>query len=555
MSRVEIRRPWRSQPRSNADVNPDAEVLSRVDNSIILYGNDKNWKVNKGSRIASPVMTGVVAPGRTSGGEALLFNGVDTRLDFGTANIPTSEFTVVWGGTLNTIANFRGLADCINGGNGWTLFYSGTDTLWFSGNGYGGITNFSGWPTGVFHTGAFRYKSGVERAWFRNGRRLASEVDATSISTTIANFWIGSQRGGGSTNLDGSLNFFYLFDKSLSDGAIIKLLNSPYSLIEDRTLYVQTSTGGGAQTITGVVAVPTSIAGTPVLTVGAVTFSPPRPTPSSNASTPTLTAGGVTLSLSAAVASGSVSTPSLTNGNASITPSVAIASSNASTPTLTGSNTLGVTVPVPSSNASLPSLTAGAVALVPGTATATSNASVPTLQNGSSLAPAVAVVSSNASNPTLIAGTRSFSPPAPIASSNASNGTLVAGNVPVAPAAAVATSAGAVPDIASGSVLAPNAAIVTSSVASATLGVGVAPLVTLAASATGVGVTPSFVQSSFLVPAVAICGSVALVPQLFNSGAGHSIYRQIVIDVEQRLFTISAEGRLYTSPSELRTYS
>ena len=227
-----LRRERTEQPKGPTPIDRDHPALSGVSSSLIAYGGIEGWLQNSGDLILPPTLGGVGAEGTTSLGSGFVFNGTSTYLDYGTNNIPTQEFTFLWGGVFTSVDNFRGLIDCISGANGWTIFQSGTDTLFFSINGYGGATSLSGWTAGQFWNGAVRWKTGGEHAWFRNGQRLSSSTVALTPGTSIASLRIGWQRGGGTVPLKGPLAYGYLLDKWLDDQNIISLQNNPWQIFE-----------------------------------------------------------------------------------------------------------------------------------------------------------------------------------------------------------------------------------------------------------------------------------------------------------------------------------
>ena len=248
-----LRRERTAQPKGPTPIDRDHPALSGVSSSLIAYGGIEGWLQNAGDLILPPTLGGVGAEGTTSLGSGFVFNGTSTYLDYGTNNIPTQEFTFLWGGVFTSVDNFRGLIDCISGANGWTIFQAGPDTLYFSINGYGGATSLSGWTAGQFWHGAVRWKTGGEHAWFRNGQKLSSSSVALTPGTSIASLRIGWQRGGGTVPLAGTMNYAYLLDKWLDDPLIVSLQDNPWQILrpKKRVVYVPPSTGS-AGTASGV---------------------------------------------------------------------------------------------------------------------------------------------------------------------------------------------------------------------------------------------------------------------------------------------------------------
>lgn len=235
-----------NQPLYPALPDQNHPALAGSSAQIIGYGNASSWSRNAGALIVHPTIGGTAPTSAdTEEGSGIVFNGTDNYLDYGTANIPTQEFTFLWGGIFTSVDNFRGLIDCVSGANGWTIFQSGTDTLFFSINGYGGVTSLSGWTAGQFWNGAVRWKTGGEHAWFRNGQKLSSSSVALTPGTSIASLRIGWQRGGGTVPLKGPLAYGYLLDKWLDDQNIISLQNNPWQIFEQEPeiIYYPASSG------------------------------------------------------------------------------------------------------------------------------------------------------------------------------------------------------------------------------------------------------------------------------------------------------------------------
>lgn len=236
-----------SSPLGPVKANPNHPALIGSSASIIAYGNMHRWQINSGFKIGNPTIAGAFNGAATPIGTGATFDGTTNYVDYGTANIPTQEFTFLWGGTFTSIGNFRGLIDCVSGANGWTIFESGTDTLFFSINGYGGATSLSGWTAGQFWHGAVRWKTGGEHAWFRNGVKLSSSSPALTPGTSIASLRIGWQRGGGTVPLAGNLVYGYLIGKWLDDPIITSIHQNPWQVLEDEyeIHFWPAPTGGG----------------------------------------------------------------------------------------------------------------------------------------------------------------------------------------------------------------------------------------------------------------------------------------------------------------------
>lgn len=222
-----------AQPLGNIKGNRNHPALAGNVPSIIGYGNSARWQTNNGNIISSPTISGPFGGGATPIGSGFDFNGSSTYLTYPSANIPTQEFTVMWGATFGTFANFRGLCDCGSGANGWNIFESGADTLFFSVNGYGGATSLGGWTPGQFWHGAVRWKTGGEHAWFRNGVKQSTTSLGLTPGTAINPLRVGNHYAGGTSIMVGTFAYFYLISQWLDDTAIILLQQNPWSLLEE----------------------------------------------------------------------------------------------------------------------------------------------------------------------------------------------------------------------------------------------------------------------------------------------------------------------------------
>lgn len=220
-----------NQPLYPARLDKTHPAFAASSAQIICVGDQNGFLRNAGSLIAQPVPGGTLASGTTNSGSALAFNGSSTYLDFGTSNIPTAEFTVLFGGIFDSFDNYRGLIDCTSGATGWNVFQAAGGTLWFSIDGYSGSLSSSGWPVGQTTHGALRNKASVSCDWFRDGAKIATNA-GQSPSPIIVSFLVGNQRGGGSTFLNGRLSYFYLFDRYIGDDLIISLQANPWQIFE-----------------------------------------------------------------------------------------------------------------------------------------------------------------------------------------------------------------------------------------------------------------------------------------------------------------------------------
>jgi hypothetical protein len=222
-----------NQPLYPAKLNLSHPALAGSSAQIICVGDQNGFLRNAGSLIAQPIPGGTLASGTTDAGSALAFNGSSTYLDFGTANIPTDEFTLLWGGVFDALSGVTGIVDCCNGSsNGWSLFTSGTD-MYLSGNHYSGDLLTSGWATGTFYHGAARNKSGTGISIFRNGVKIAdSGFGLVGVSNPTNPFLFGQLRVSGPRFISGRFAYFFLFDRYLSDDLIKSLQANPWQVFE-----------------------------------------------------------------------------------------------------------------------------------------------------------------------------------------------------------------------------------------------------------------------------------------------------------------------------------
>lgn len=235
-----------NQPLYPARVDLTHPALAGSRAQIICFGDANGFLRNAGGLIAQPTPGGTLTSGTTGAGSALAFNGVSTYLDFGTANIPTDEFTLLWGGVFDALSGVTGIVDCCNGSsNGWSLFTSSTD-IYLSGNHYSGDLLASGWATGTFYHGAARYKAGVGPSIFRNGAKIASSgITLSGISNPTNPFLVGQLRVSSPRFITARFAYFYLFDRYLSDDLVILLQTNPWQIFEQEPeiIYYPASTG------------------------------------------------------------------------------------------------------------------------------------------------------------------------------------------------------------------------------------------------------------------------------------------------------------------------
>jgi hypothetical protein len=245
-------RRYTSQPPKRSRVDASHPILAGVSNAIIQYGDVSGWRGNNatgdfGSLIQDPTLNGTLASDYTDAGPALKFDGSTTYADFGTSNIPTDEFTVLWGGVFDALTGVTGIVDCSNGtSNGWSLYTSGTD-MYLSGNHYAGDLLASGWATGTFYHGAARNKSGVGTSIFRNGAKIAnSGTTLSGVSNPTNPFLVGQLRVSSPRFITARFAYFYLFDRYLDDQQIADIAVNPYRIFSpQRKLYLVGSPSSG----------------------------------------------------------------------------------------------------------------------------------------------------------------------------------------------------------------------------------------------------------------------------------------------------------------------
>jgi hypothetical protein len=332
-------RRYTSQPPKRSRVDASHPILAGVSNAIIQYGDVNGWRGNNatgefGSLIQDPTLNGTLASDYTDAGPALKFDGSTTYADFGTANIPTDEFTVMWGGVFDALSGVTGIVDCCNGtSNGWSLFTSGTD-MYLSGNHYSGDLLASGWATGTFYHGAARNKAGVGISIFRNGAKIAnSGIGLTGVSNPTNPFLVGQLRVSGPRFITGRFAYFYLLDKYLDDQQIADIAVNPYRILSpQRKLYLVGSTSSGA---TGTVNI--TNANDTLAASGTTTVIGSLARTSGN---DTLAASGTT-TIKGSLAKTNANDTSAANGTTTVTGALAVANAN---DTVSASGSVGSSV-------------------------------------------------------------------------------------------------------------------------------------------------------------------------------------------------------------------
>jgi hypothetical protein len=234
-----------SQPQYPATIESSLPALDGVTASIIAYGPANNWRKNHGSLIASPAFGSTIVSGATPAGSALTFNGTNAYLDYGFANVPASEFTLLWGGVFDANNSPNGFIDCTNNGiSGWNIYMDGSSGMYFNNSSYPTGNPTTGWTVGKFWHGALRNKGGVSADWFRNGVKVASGIGVSPAAPTLP-LWVGRLKVGGAPYLKGRFAYFYLLNKFLDDATIIAIHANPWLLFSAEEELILVSSGGG----------------------------------------------------------------------------------------------------------------------------------------------------------------------------------------------------------------------------------------------------------------------------------------------------------------------
>jgi hypothetical protein len=225
------------------------------------------------SPIGQPTAYGTFDYAVTKAGPAAKFNGTNTYVEYAAANIPTVEFTLLWGGVFDANDSPRGFVDCTNNGvSGWNIYQGGGDTMYFNNSSYPAGNPSTGWTPGQFFHGALRNKGGVSADWFRNGAKVASGVGVSPAAPTLP-LWIGRLKVGALPYLKARFSYLYLFDKYLGGETIARIAANPYVIFApQRKLYLvgapssgvtgavnytnadDTSSGSGTTTVIGSIA-------------------------------------------------------------------------------------------------------------------------------------------------------------------------------------------------------------------------------------------------------------------------------------------------------------
>jgi hypothetical protein len=222
-----------AQPLRSTGLDLSFPALSGVSASIITFGNAEGWLNNAaiphlGSTIGYPTLNGTLASGTTDAGNALVFDGTSTYVDYGTANIPTVEFTLLWGGVFDANDSPRGFIDCTNNGvSGWNIYQGGGSTMYFNNSSYPAGNPSTGWVAGQFFHGALRNKGGVSCDWFRDGAKIYTGTGVSPTAPTLP-LWIGRLKVGGLPYLKARFSYLYLLDKYLDDELIARIAINPY---------------------------------------------------------------------------------------------------------------------------------------------------------------------------------------------------------------------------------------------------------------------------------------------------------------------------------------
>lgn len=249
-----LSRGFKGQPSYPAPLDLSSPILSGVSNAIILYGDAQSWLVNRavGNQlnppIPNPTITGGGITDYTDAGPAFEFDGTSTYLDFGSANIPTAEFTLLWGGVFDANDSPRGFVDCTNNGvSGWNIYQGGGDTMYFNNSSYPAGNPSSGWTVGQFWHGALRNKFGVSCDWFRNGAKIYTGSGVSPAAPTLP-LWIGRLKVGGTPYIKGRFSYLYLIDKYLDDDTLSRIPSNPWVVFAPKKRLIVLASSGAAPT-------------------------------------------------------------------------------------------------------------------------------------------------------------------------------------------------------------------------------------------------------------------------------------------------------------------
>jgi hypothetical protein len=241
-----------NQPLYPARIDLSHPAFAGSSAQIICFGDQNGFLRNAGNLIAQPTTGGTLSSGTTDAGSALAFNGTNTYLDFGTANIPTVEFTFLWGGIFDDNDSPRGFIDCTNNGiSGWNIYQDGTDGMYFNNSSYPAGNQTTGWTVGQFWHGALRNKGGVSCDWFRNGTKIYTGTGVSPTAPTLP-FWVGRLKVGGLPYLNARFSYLYLIDRYLSDDLIKSLHANPWQIFESEPEVVFYPAAGSGAPLIGV---------------------------------------------------------------------------------------------------------------------------------------------------------------------------------------------------------------------------------------------------------------------------------------------------------------
>ena len=219
-----------TQPNWAADIDTSHAAFSGSSAQIVCFGDATGFLRNAGSLISQPTGNGTLSSSTTEEGAAIALNGTNAYLSFDPANVPTSEFTLLWGGIFDDNDSPRGFVDCTNNGvSGWNVYQNGTDGMYFNNSSYPAGNQTTGWTVGQFWHGALRNKFGVSCDWFRNGTKIYTGTGVSPAAPTLP-LWIGRLKVGGLPYLNGRFSYFYLIDKFLDDTLIASLADNPWQI-------------------------------------------------------------------------------------------------------------------------------------------------------------------------------------------------------------------------------------------------------------------------------------------------------------------------------------
>lgn len=224
-----------------------------------MYGGGISGLGNRatGDQLSSPIGNstayGTFDYALTEAGPAAAFDGTSNYVEYSPTNIPTNEFTLLWGGVFDANDSPRGLIDCTNNGvSGWNVYQNGTDGMYFNNSSYPTSNGTTGWTVGQFWHGALRNKGGVSCDWFRNGAKIYTGSGVSPTAPTLP-LWIGRLKVGANPYIKARFSYLYLLDKYIDDETISRIAVNPYIIFAPQRYVFDTGTAAapGSVALTG----------------------------------------------------------------------------------------------------------------------------------------------------------------------------------------------------------------------------------------------------------------------------------------------------------------